>query len=117
MEINSIVKETTEITSDDPHSDYKMLFFFSGQHRRSRCCTFYSQSDLFQSSVLQHRLGHVSVLYVFEEAVQFGAVDDCWEMKVNTLTKISSLSRNVILLISENLFLNLSGNIRSCDFK
>lgn len=39
--------------------------------------TFYPQSDLLQSSVLQHGLGHVSVLDVLEEAVQFGAVDDC----------------------------------------
>lgn len=39
--------------------------------------TFDPQSDLLQSSVLQHRLGHVSVLDVLEEAVQFGAVDDC----------------------------------------
>lgn len=40
--------------------------------------TFYPQSDLLQSSVLQHWLGYVSVLDVLEEAVQFGAVDDCW---------------------------------------
>lgn len=40
--------------------------------------TFYPQSDLLQSSVLQHWLGYVSVLDVLEEAVQFGAVDDWW---------------------------------------
>lgn len=63
------------LSSYGPGSDYKYIKF------GRRCCTFYSQTDLFQSSVLQHRLGHVSVLYVFEEAVQFGAVDDCWEMR------------------------------------
>lgn len=43
---------------------------------QNQTITFYSQSDLLQSSVLQNGLGHVPVLDVLEEAVQFGAVDD-----------------------------------------
>ena len=43
---------------------------------RASVGTFYPQPDLLQAPVLEHRLGHIAVLDVLEEAVQLGAVDD-----------------------------------------